>query len=246
LIGVFAEAFNPIGSAGVSLQTLTPTPLDPLAALAENKDWTGKNIYHEDFDKLKPTPGYTRAKDTASGFGKWVAEVLNKVSGGTDYTPGWASPTPDQIDYLIGQATGGVGREALKAWQAGESILAGEELPAHKRPLIGRFYGKAEGQAHEGGRFYENLKRINLHRQEIEGRRKDGLDVSEYLADNPEARLSEAAKQVERQIGFLRRQKRKMLDRDAGRDEVRRQEERITAVMKRFNDRVKAAEEGGG
>lgn len=246
LIGVFAEAFNPIGSAGVSLQTLMPTPLDPLAALAENRDWTGKTIYREDFNKLRPTPGFTRAKDTASGFGKWVADVLNKVSGGTDYTPGWASPTPDQIDYLVGQATGGVGREALKAWQAGESVLTGEELPAHKRPLIGRFYGKAEGQAHEGGRFYENLKRINLHRQEIEGRRRDGLDVSEYLAYNPEARLSEAARQVERQIGFLRRQKRKMLDRDAGRDEVRRQEERITGVMKRFNDRVKAVEEGGG
>jgi hypothetical protein len=63
--------------------------------------------------KLNPTPGFTRAKDTASAFSKMTSEALNYLSGGSKYRPGIFSPTPDQIDYLIGQATGGVGRDLV-------------------------------------------------------------------------------------------------------------------------------------
>ena len=42
LIAVFAEAFNPIGSAGLSIQTISPTAIDPFVALSENRDWTDK------------------------------------------------------------------------------------------------------------------------------------------------------------------------------------------------------------
>jgi hypothetical protein len=66
LLAVFAEAFNPIGSAGLSIQTIAHTAIDPLVALSENKDWTGKPIAKEDFNKLSPTPGFSRNKDTAS------------------------------------------------------------------------------------------------------------------------------------------------------------------------------------
>lgn len=38
LAEVFAEAFNPIGSAGFSIQTIAPTAIDPLVELSENKD----------------------------------------------------------------------------------------------------------------------------------------------------------------------------------------------------------------
>ena len=239
LVGVFMEAFNPIGSAGVSLQSFAPTPLDPLVALAENKDWTGKPIAREDFNHNKPTPGHTRAKDTASGWGKAISEGINFLTGGSEYRPGIISPTPDQIDYLTGQVTGGVGREALKAWQSVESVFTGEELPTYKIPLAGRFYGKAEGKAHEASAFYENLRDINEAHAEIDGRRKDGKPYVDYLRSHPEARLHGMATQAERQLGYLRRQKRKMIERDAPKADIKRIEERMTVVMKRLNDRVR-------
>ena len=40
LLGMFAESFNPVGSSGLSIQTLTPSVVDPFAALAENRDFT--------------------------------------------------------------------------------------------------------------------------------------------------------------------------------------------------------------
>ena len=54
------------------------------------------------------------AKDSASTVGKGLSKAINAVTGGTEYRPGAWSPTPDQIDFVIGQLTGGIGRELLK------------------------------------------------------------------------------------------------------------------------------------
>src|SRR5690606_29174137 len=66
LFNVFAETFNPIGNAGWSLQTIAPSAVDPLAALSENRDWSGKPIYQESFNRNDVSPGVDRARDTAS------------------------------------------------------------------------------------------------------------------------------------------------------------------------------------
>jgi hypothetical protein len=187
LFSLFAEAFNPIGSSSTLTQTLSPTATDPLVALAENKDWTGKPIAKEDFNKLSPTPGFSRNKDTASDPAKWIAEAINTISGGNKYVPGVASPTADQIDYLFGQATGGVGREASKLNQTVSAMGSGEDLPPHKIPLVGRFFGDSSGQSSQGNKFYSNLKRINEVEAELKGRTKDRLPVDEFKAENPES-----------------------------------------------------------
>lgn len=68
--------------------------------------------------------------------------------------PGVASPTADQIDYLLGQLTGGVGREETgKAQQSVKALYTGEDLAPHKIPLVGRFYGNSEGQSSQGNAF---------------------------------------------------------------------------------------------
>ena len=60
LLGIAADAFNPIGGNGTMLQMVTPTALDPLAAIAENKDWTKKPIAKVAYDKT--TPGSPRRR----------------------------------------------------------------------------------------------------------------------------------------------------------------------------------------
>lgn len=240
LLGVLAEAFNPIGSAGMSLQTITPTAVDPLAALAENRDWTGKPIYREDFNRLAPTPGFTRTKDTASSWAKGLAWVVNRVSGGTDFQRGLWSPTPDQFDYLIGQATGGVGREASKAWQTGASLYTGEELPTYKIPLVGRLIGTTDGQSSQANRFYSNLTAMAEHEAEIKGRARTGDDVKGYLEAHPEARLWAEANAAERQVSQLRKAKREMIEDGRPSEQVSAMDKRIALAMTRLNNRVKA------
>tara|TARA_S200002703_G_scaffold11653_2_gene10571 strand:- start:209 stop:7294 length:7086 start_codon:yes stop_codon:yes gene_type:complete len=238
ITGSLFDAFNPIGNAGWSVQTIAPTVADPLVALSENRDWTGRPIAKEDMVSTRPTPGYTRAKETASTLSTGLAYFLNAASGGTDYQKGLFSPTPDQLDYLVGQAFGGVGRELLKAEQTVTSTFTGEELPPYKIPLAGRFYGNTESSAAASNRFYTNITRLNEHEAEIKGRRENRENVAEYLRDYPEARLASFAGQVERAVRKLQKRKRDMLDRDASRSSIEAIEKLITRRMQTLNDRV--------
>jgi hypothetical protein len=240
LTGMFLEAFNPIGNAGWSAQTLAPTFADPIVALTENRDWTGKPIARKDFSNLDPTPGYTRAKDTASWFSTQLAKFLNYASGGTEFKPGTLSPTPDQIDYLIGQVTGGIGREVLKAEQTVTKTATGEELPPYKIPVVGRFYGETKSSAAESGRFYKNLTRLNEHENEIKGRRENREPVADYMKENPEARLAPLARKTYSDIQKLRKRKEQLLERDAPRESIKQVEEMMTKRMQVFNARVEA------
>jgi GNAT superfamily N-acetyltransferase len=243
LTGMFLEAFNPIGNAGWSAQTLAPTFADPIVALTENRDWTGKPIARKDFSSLDPTPGYTRAKDTASEFSTQIAKFLNYASGGTEFKPGVLSPTPDQIDYLIGQATGGLGREILKAEQTVVKTATGEELPPYKIPLVGRFYGETKSSAAESSRFYKNLTELNEHENEIKGLRASKQPTAEYMKENPEARLAPLARKTYSEIQKLRKRKEQLLERDAPRESIKQVEEMITKRMQALNARVEALKE---
>jgi len=243
LTGMYLEAFNPIGNAGWSAQTLAPTFADPIVALTENKDWTGKPIARKDFSNLDPTPGYTRAKDTASLFSTQIAKFLNYASGGTQFKPGVLSPTPDQIDYLIGQGTGGLGREALKVEQTISKTISGEELPPYKIPLVGRFYGETKSSAAESGRFYKNLTKLNEHENEIKGRRESKQPVAEYIAENPEARLAPMGRKIYAEIQNLKKRKAGLVERGAPRESVQAVEKMITRKMQLLNERVAKLEE---
>jgi hypothetical protein len=238
MTSAFLDMFNPIGNAGWSAQTIAPTIADPLVALTENKDWTGKPIAREDFSNLDPTPGYTRAKETASWFSKNLSEFMNFASGGTKYQPGVFSPTPDQIDYLIGVATGGVGRELLKLEQTVTGAVTGEEVPTFKIPLAGRFFGDTKAAASEANKFYTNLKELNQHENEIKGRRENKGDAAGYIRDNPEARLVKTANRIERNVQELRKKRRDLVEKGASKEAVKQVEAQITVQMKRLNDMV--------
>lgn len=248
LFGVFADSFNPIGNAGLSLQTITPTAIDPFAALSENRDWTGKPIAREDFNPLKPTPGYLRAKDTASWISKTMAYWFNQMSGGTEFKPGVFSPTPDQLDYLIGQAFGGVGREALKIEQTVSASATGEDLPLYKVPMVGRFIGETIGQASEASKFYAAIKEINLHHAEVTGLRKSqrGAEAAAYMQANPTATLYRAAERANDQVSKLRRLKRQAIEKGEPQGRVKVLEAEMTLVMRRLNNEVQRLENRAG
>lgn len=240
LLGLTAGAFNPIGGGASLTQMLAPTAVDPLVALAENKDWTGKPIAKTSYNKA--TPGHALTKDTASAPSKVLAEAFNALSGGTKYTAGVFSPTPDQIDYLWGQVTGGVGRELSKAQQSASALVSGEDLPIHKIPLLGRFYGDADTQSSQSSKFYATINRLNEHESEIKGLRKDRktAELAEYMRENPEARMFETANKVEIEVQKMRRMKREMIALDAPPERIKALEERITLTMTRFNERAAA------
>ena len=156
------NSFNPLGSTGFSMQTIMPTVLDPLAALAENKDAFGRPISRKD-RATAPTPGYTRSRDTSTEISKGLSYFLNLASGGSKYQKGYISPTADELDFIAGQVGGGLYREVTKAGKAVSSLFTGEEIPTYQRPVVGRFVGATGSQASVAQSFYNNVTRMTDH-----------------------------------------------------------------------------------
>ena len=237
LMSSVMNSFNPLGSSGFAIQTLMPTAIDPIVALAENKDSFGRPIYRPD-RATAPTPGYTRSRDTASTLGKGIAEFLNWASGGTKYQKGSISPTGDEVDFLAGQVGGGLYREVTKAGKAVSAAITGEEIPSYQRPVVGRFLGSTGSPAAVSQTFYNNVTRMTDHENEIKGRMKNREDVEGYLNDNPEARLWKRANTIENKINELNKRKRMFIERGFPKERIQAVDAQKTLLMQRFNDQV--------
>jgi hypothetical protein len=241
MAGVIMDAFNPIGSGGSLLQVVTPTVVDPLAALSENRDFAGRQIYQANMNNLDPTPGPDRNRAGVSPVGAALSFAIDRLTGGSGYTPGAVSPTGDAIDYLIGQATGGVGREIMKVTSVGRSIVTSEEVPSYKIPVVGRMIGNANESFSVTSRYYENVTQMNRHEREIEGRDEDGKDTTPYLEKNPEAFLYSDVAKYESEIKSLRKAK-KAAETQEERDLL---DEEMLTLMMEVNQMVADAKRGG-
>jgi hypothetical protein len=237
LMSAMMNSLNPLGSSGFALQTMMPTAIDPVVALAENKDSFGRPIYRPD-RATAPTPGYTRSRDTASTLGKGLAEFLNWASGGTKYQKGSISPTGDEVDFLAGQVGGGLYREISKAVKAVGAQSTGEALAPYQRPIVSRFYGETGSPAAVSQTFYNNVTRMTDHENEIKGRMKNREDVEGYLNDNPDARLWKRANTIENKINELNKRKRMFIERGFPKERVQAVDAQKTMLMQRFNDQV--------
>jgi hypothetical protein len=234
------NSVNPLGSSGLATQTLMPTVIDPLIALGENRDSFGRPISRED-RATSPTPGYSRSRETSTALGKGIAEFLNWASGGDKYVKGKISPTGDDVDFLAGQVGGGLYREISKAAKAVGSTITGEEIPAYRRPIVGRFIGETGSNASISQTFYENVTRLTDHENTIKGLKKDKLPTDSYKAKNPEARLWPRANSIENEVNAINKQKRLAIEKNKPKEVIQRLDEKKARIMKHFNDQVKKA-----
>ena len=232
LIESMSDSFNPLGGAGF-LQTLSPTILDPFVAVIENQDAFGRPVSREDM-KTKPSPGYLRSRNNSSEFSKLFSEMLNSMSGGTRFTKGIVSPTADDLDYIIGQYLGGVGREAQKIAQIGKAPFTGEDIETYRIPLFGKIYGTTQSPAAVSSKFYRTITRMSEHEDEIKGRMKEGEDVTAYIDKNPEARLYKAANRVENQISKINTRLREIEKEDRKDFRIELLKESRLEIMKNF------------
>lgn len=239
MIGVISDTFNPLGANGLSLQTIAPTILDPLAAIATNKDAFGRPIYKAD-QATNPTPGYMRSREGTFAVSRGIAQMMNAMTGGTDYQQGAWSPTADEIEYLAGQFTGGAGREVMKTVAFARDLATVQETPPYKIPIAGRLYGDIRAQANVSNKFYENVVELANYEHEIKGRRKNKEDVQDFLDEHPEAKLWTTINRVENQLSDLKKQRKVAVDR-GDKERVKKVEDQMKRVMDQFNRRYESA-----
>ena len=236
LMEVMADAFNPLGGAGF-LQTISPTVLDPFVAVGQNMDAFGRPISREDMAS-DPKPGYLRSRENASEFAKIFSEILNSMSGGSEFTPGIVSPTADEIDYVIGQYLGGVGREFQRVYSLGKSQMTGEEVEMYRVPILGKLYGETTSPAAIASNFYRTANRMAEHEAEIKGRMEQGRNPQPYIEQNPEARMYPAMNRLENEVRKINRTLRELRKQDRNDPRIKLLEERRTAMMTDFLNRL--------
>ena len=211
----------------------------------KNRDSFGRPIYREDRE-TNPTPGYERSREGASDFSKGLSWLLNYItSGGYEYKKGAVSPTADEIDYVIGQYTGGVGREIMKAAETVKGAIEGEEVPAHRKPVIGKILGDINTPQAITSKFYKNITEMSQHEDEIKGRAKNEEDVDAYIEENPESEMFRKANDVENRVNEINekiKELRGQKDEDNKQD-IKELEESKVELMKDFNDAVKEYKE---
>lgn len=244
MASIMVEAFNPIGTSSTIAQTLAPTVADPFVALWENRDWTGRKIAIPNMSELDRQPGHQRAKDSASSFSMGVSKALNRITGGDEFIPGAISWSPDQIDYVIGTLTGGLGRELMKAQQTVTAPILGNDLPLHRVPVVSRFVGSTEGVSGNSEVFYRNLERVysaeNQHRGLARSQRQD--QATEWLREHPEAALGGMGRKTQKLMSVLRdRRERLQKDQpDGWREDAAEAQRQMAEAMTRFNREVSA------
>ena len=210
-----APAFNPFGSAGNQATDFTPAIVDGPLSLYMNMDPFGRPIAKQDPDPANPTPGFTRAREGASGFARAVAEGLNLISGGNEDQKGFVSPTPDQIDFALGIVGGGVGRELGKATSLATNTatrMAGgevESIPTHKLPLIGRLYGNVNDPTAMRSKLFNMRQELNEKYARYKGLSERGdVEAAEAFWDeNPELALRADIERFVRQDAKQRKQR---------------------------------------
>jgi hypothetical protein len=102
---------------------------------------------------------------TTSPFGKWSASELNKLTGGDKKTPGYLDTAPENIDYLLGFMTGGLGRFAINTWTSGTRLYQGQEWAPEKTPFLRRSYGEAPSPQVNRSIYYDEREEVRAAEQ---------------------------------------------------------------------------------
>ena len=131
----------------------------------------------------------------------------------------------------------------------GEAILTGQSVPARKIPLVSRFYGTTRDDMSITSQYWDNVQKLALLKNEIDGRKKDGIDNSRLLKERPEAVLLTDFNKSAQRISKLRSERHR-IEFDEKMNEVERTERlrkldvEIIDKMRDYNKRVSAAKTG--
>jgi hypothetical protein len=228
----FADAFNPLGSGSMS-QLIAPTIADPVAMWEGNKNFAGNPIKPEHtFDAFNPRPEYQMHFSTVREQSKSVAEFLNDATGGNEVRPGWINVSPEMLDMVWDNFTGGLGRLLGNAHDTVDRLIQGKEVEITNVPFVRKVTGYNSDHGVKS-RYYEWSKDVIYTKNELKG--LNGEELKE-VRKQPAARLIGFHKVVDKKIRSLRKLRKQAVK--AGNDKrVEVLDKRIRREMAKFNRR---------
>lgn len=204
------DSFNPLGGTDQLPALIAPTVVDPIVDIYTNKDFAGRSIAREPFPGQE-TPRSRQYWPDVNPTTRKITTWLNDNTGGDEFEGGVVDVNPEHLQHLLKFATGGLGAQFGRAFDIGDKVLEGEEVPTSTIPGIRRII-KDPSPFALGSRFKEASKKVETEWK----RKKAGSTHDEALARlRPRvqtaerkvkklkerlARAPEQAAQIERQI----------------------------------------------
>jgi len=138
MMGASIESFVPISwqnsdRFSVSIaKNISPTITDPIIDIMANENWTGNPIYKVPFPGSYSEPPAYRSWSSTTAPSKFIAEWLNRLTGGSKYESGVLSFHPTVIDYMYDFYLGSAGRFIKKGARIPiDFIVNGKVVPRH-------------------------------------------------------------------------------------------------------------------
>lgn len=238
MANAFVGAFSPIGQAGSMLQAAAPTIADPFVQWAENKNFAGNPLYKEQLPYGVPKPEFQMGFRSTSQSSKWLAEMMNNVSGGNEVRPGSVNVNPAMIDFAVSSLIGGAGKSYLQALNLPLKLLSGDDLQAREIPFV-NIFGSAQPENQIEGKFFTYLRSVELASREAKeyAGTKDGLEVRQR--HKAELSLAARAKMVSASLKLLReREKAVGLTREQQKQIDKRKQDLMAGFNKAYTERV--------
>jgi hypothetical protein len=240
------NSFSPLGATTENLMLApVPTLLRPLFAVGMNKDQFGRPISRED-TRAQPSPGYLRSSQAASEVGNLAAYIINKVTFGSDFEKGYASPTGNDLDYIVKQYTPGIFKEIRDAAKFAIDSTRGDVVNVGQVPLLNKLVGSAADTTNDSRKFYDNVTQVNKHYYNYKNSLDNDNDVAadSLLNRHPEIELNGFANSLVKQIARLNKEKMRITKEGGSRAEIQEIERDKLELMREFNDQFKEARIG--
>lgn len=165
----FVNSFNPLGGTESFLNFVSPTIVDPIVDLYENRDFAGRAIVPERPGFGVPTPqSQLYWNSTAEPF-KWVTEQLNALTGGNAVRAGMIDISPEVLEHAYDYALGSLGAFVMRTGNAAAQGLSGDldEIEIGQIPFIRRVVGSVTERANQET-YYRNSEEVLLVDKERE------------------------------------------------------------------------------
>lgn len=150
-----ANSFSPFGT---KLNDLVPTLARPIFDINQNKGWHGGMIRPDQVFTKTPKPNSQVYFDRTAQSYVFIAQVVNRLTGGSGSKAGLIDINPNDLQYLYDQYFGGPFEFATSTIEAGARGINGEFDP-NETPFVRQIFREGKPQQFSYGVIYDTLEK---------------------------------------------------------------------------------------